>query len=62
MKRRSCTDETGAAFRESQGGGRLGEGIGRLHQDEGGAGDQVVCLQEPVDRRFLDKVALLVDE
>ena len=30
----------------------LGEGVGRLHQDEGGAGDQVVCLQEPVDRRF----------
>jgi hypothetical protein len=34
------------------GGGWLSEGIGRLHQDEGGAGDQVVCLQAPVDRRF----------
>jgi hypothetical protein len=40
----------------------MGEGVGRLHQDEGGTGDQVVRLQEPVDRGFRDKVALLVDE
>src|SRR6202011_5814724 len=30
------------------GGGRLRKMVGRLHQDEGGAGDQVVGLQEPV--------------
>jgi hypothetical protein len=40
----------------------MGKGVGRLHQDEGGTGDQVVRLQEPVNRGFRDEVALLVDE
>jgi hypothetical protein len=41
-------------------GGGLGEGVGRLEQDEGRAGDQVVRLQQPVNRGFRDKVLLLV--
>jgi hypothetical protein len=43
-------------------GGGLGEAVGRFHQDEGRAGNQVVRLQEPVDRGFRDEVPLLVDE
>jgi len=30
------------------GGRRIGEAIGRLHQDEGRAGDQAMVLQEPI--------------
>src|SRR5260370_1081448 len=31
-------------------GGWLSEGVGRLHQDEGGTGNQIMRLQEPIDR------------
>jgi hypothetical protein len=33
-----------------RGAGRVGEAVGGLHQDEGRTGDQVVRLQEPIDR------------
>ena len=44
------------------GGGWMGKAVGCLHQDEGRAGDQIVRLQEPIDRGSRDTVALLVDE
>src|SRR5208282_5373332 len=43
-------------------GGGMSEAVGRLNQDEGGTGDQVVRLQEPVNRGFRDEVLLAVDE
>src|SRR5277367_6086064 len=40
----------------------LGEVVGGLEQDESRTGDQVVRLQEPIDRGLRDEVLLLVDE
>src|SRR6516164_9021904 len=34
------------------GGRRIGEAIGRLHQDEGRARDQAMVLQEPINGGF----------
>src|SRR5215831_13030941 len=34
------------------GGRRIGEAIGRLHQDEGRARDQAMVLQEPINAGF----------
>jgi hypothetical protein len=36
--------------------------IGRLHDDEGRAGDQVVCLEQPINRCLRHKVLLQVGE
>src|SRR5258705_7249166 len=44
------------------GGRRIGEAIGRLHQDEGRAGDQAMVLQEPINGGFGHKAALRVRE
>jgi hypothetical protein len=43
--------------------GGLGvELVGRLHHDEGRAGDQVMRLEQAIDRGFRDEVALLLGE
>src|SRR6266568_4416104 len=44
------------------GGRRIGEAIGRLHQDEGRARDQAMVLQEPINGGFGHKAALRVRE
>src|SRR5258708_6851412 len=43
-------------------GAVVGEAIGRLHQDEGRAGDQAMVLQEPINGGFGHKAALRVRE
>jgi hypothetical protein len=44
------------------GGRRIGEAIGRLHQDEGRGRDQAMVLQEPINDGFGHKAALRVRE
>ena len=43
-------------------GRRIGEAIGRLHQDEGRARDQTMVLQEPINAGLGHKAAVHVRE
>src|SRR3974377_778293 len=43
-------------------GRRIGEAVGRLHQDEGWASDQAMVLQEPIDSGLRHKAALGIRE
>ena len=44
------------------GRGLVLELVGRLDDDEGRTGDQVVGLEQPIDRRFRDEVAVCIGE
>jgi hypothetical protein len=45
-----------------RGAGLVLEFVGRLHHDEGWAGDQIVGLEQPIDRCLRDKIAFDVGE
>jgi hypothetical protein len=51
-KIQGTADEVFEAAKLVWGGRRIGEAIGRLHQDEGRACDQAMVLQEPINSGF----------